>query len=317
MKFAVQVSGKKFPVVVMKEPNNISALSNFTLEGRTYKGLPEQFNGLRLDKTKNRYTAVSIVVTESIKPISSENTVIEEEEESTEIIIEKLTIEEHIESKDIIVEETSIVEETIIENEAQEIEEEPEIDDSEVEDTEEKKRLFLEEVEAEAQKLKRESDREVAKINGNGFRKLKFQSRLHDIFPDNISYGEGLYEKQKTVWIRLHGSEHLKMAHDMGTRCDSLYIQERAAKELSDWKLHDLLVCYEIDSPDFGILTFLKNFKKIHHNILDPFRSKISIATTDDNPDENDPVVVITDFLGYCDLSIPLVNLVDTYGDRC
>ena len=314
----------------MKEPNNTSALSNFDLEGRTYKGLPEQFNGLRFDKNKDRYTAISIVVTEPVKPIMVTSVVIEEPVQVEEVVIEIVPIIQNlipeegikvqIEEEPPVIEEPSPVEDTTEEEAVVSDNDEETEDDTEVDELAERKKDFLSKLEAEVKFLGKETEKEVIRVLGvgtNGFKKLKFYSRIHDIFPDNIAYGEGLFEKQKTVWVRLHGSEHLKIAHDMQSKCDSLYIQERAAKEFPNWEVHELIVSYEIDSPDFGILTFLKNFRNLHRCNLEPFHCKVSIATTDKNPDEDNPTVVITDYLGHCDLSIPLVNLVDIYGDRC
>jgi hypothetical protein len=330
VKFSVVINGKKYPVQVMKEPNNASALSNFELEGRTYKGLPEQFNGLRFDKKKEQYTAISIIVTEPIKSIPrtsvTEKAPVQAEETVIEIapVIQNLIPDEGttvaIEEESIPVEEPTSIEITSEENNLINDTEVIDEDDDQVDDVIERKQQFLANLEAESKALHLQTQKEIIKLGGaetNGFKKLKFYSRIHDIFPDNISYGEGLFEKQKTVWIRLYGSEHLKMAHDMQSKCDSLYIQERAMKEFPNWEIHELLVSYEIDSPDYGILTFLKNFKKMHQSVLDAFHSKVSVDTTNDHPNEEDPVVVISNYLGHCDLSIPLVNLVDLYGDRC
>ena len=330
MKFAVHINGKKYPVQVMREPNNASALSNFELEGRTYKGLPEQFNCLRFDKKKEQYTAISIVVTEPIKSIASTSIVEEAPVQVEEMVIEIVPVIQNlipdegitvaIEEEPSVIEESLPIEDTTEEETVIPIEDEETEDDSQVDDVAERKLQFLADLEAESKALHLQTQKEIIKVAGvgvNGFKKLKFYSRIHDIFPDNISYGEGLFEKQKTVWIRLHGSEHLKIAHDMQSKCDSLYIQERAMMEFPNWEVHDLIVSYEVDSPDYGVLTFLKNFKKLHQSVLDAFHSKVSIETTDANPNEDDPIVVITNYLGHCDLSIPLVKLVDVYGDRC
>ena len=178
-----------------------------------------------------------------------------------------------------------------------------------------RKKEFLEQLERESIKLNKKTQDQLSKITV--IKKITFQPRWSSLFPESETYGEGLFEKHKHVWIKLHGSEHLKIAHEMQCRCDALYIQERASVEFINWNIHDLLVYYEIDSPDYGILTYLKNFKNMHRDLLNMYHSRIILVTTDDNPDEDNPLVVITDYLGHCDLSIPFVNLVELYGDRC
>ena len=326
MKFAVSVNGKKFPVQVMKEPNSTSALSNFKLDGRTYRGLPSQYNGLRYDKGKGIYTAISVVVTAN--PIQVEKVAIIPEPK--EIVIEVI---------DVVVNnlppEATFrveVEETPLINPCAEIElgsdvcglreeettaEEPELSDEE-EELQERKTEFLHNLELESQKLEQETKVKVNLIVPcSGIKKINFRPRWSSLFPESESFGEGLFDKHKHIWVKLHGSDHLKMAHDMQCRCDSLYIQERANKEFPHWAINDLLIFYEIDSPDFGILTFLKNFKHIHRDTLNLFKNKVLLGTTDENPDEESPIVVISDYLGHADLSIPLIDLVNQYGDRC
>lgn len=342
MKFAVIVNGKKYPVAVMREPKNISALSNFVYEGKTYRGIPTQFNGLKFDKLKDRYTATSIVVTEpntasvvasEPKPIT-EDMIIENKPITEDIIIKnKQELDEllSVNTSDTLIipentkedvcseniEETEVTTEEISEEETsieKIIEEEVSIDETdEYKEASERRREFLESLERESAKINRETQQQLSKV----IKKITFQPRWSILFPESETYGEGLFQKHKHVWIKLHGSEHLKTAHEMQCRCDALYIQERAALEFKEWSIHDLLIYYEIDSPDYGILTYLKNFKNMHRDILNNYHSKIVLVTTDEYMDEDNPLVVITDYLGHCDLSIPFVNLVEIYGDRC
>ena len=316
MKFAVLISGKKYPVTVMREPNNTSALSNFECEGRTYKGVPSQFNGLSFNKTKNCYTATSVIVTEVVKmPIEVKRIVVKEEitipliEEIPEEVVET-PIEEEVSNDEI---ERQIIESSDPEPEPEQAEDD---EDEEGQDpSAERKQAFLEELAEESAKIRRLQEKELERCRR--VNRPLYVSRWGSIFPEAEAYGEGLFKKQQLSWIKQHGSEHLKMAFEMRCKCDCLYIQERAAKEFPEWAINDLLVYYEIDSPDLGELTFLKNFGNLYKDMLNAFRSKIILATTDIAPDEQNPTVVITDYLGHCDLSIMLVDLVGLYGDRC
>lgn len=148
-------------------------------------------------------------------------------------------------------------------------------------------------------------------------KKKQYQPRWSYLFPESETFGEGIFEKQKVVWIKLHGSEHLKTAYEMQCKCDSLYIEERKQFEFKDWLIYECLSYYEIDSPDFGILTFLRNFKQLHKEIFNTYKSKIIIATTETNEDEDNPLVIITDYLGHADLALPLQDMVKIYGESC
>lgn len=323
MKFAVIVNGKKYPVSVMKEPKNTSALSGFDYEGRTYKGLPDQFNGLRFDKTKKTYSATSIVATEGLRSVTTTVAVMEEEVPEPHVTTNEEIVEAIETATDEPVEVEDCVQEFIAEEPSiEELDETPEVEETAEEETTdlaEMKSQFLSTIEEEAKRLAEESKKQVLRINGSGVngKRVNFAPRWSELFPDMPSFGAGSFEQKKHVWIKQHGSERLQMAHSMDMKCDSLYIQERCAFEFSKWQVHELLVYYEVDSPDFGILTFMKNLKHIFRELLQPYRSKMLLVTTEANPDEDNPVVVITDYLGHCDLSIPLVDLVDEYGDCC
>lgn len=325
MKFAVSVNGKKFPVQVMKEPSSTSALFDFKLEGRTYRGLPSQYNGLRYDKGKDIYTAISIVVTapqptiETQEIIEQKETVIEVVDVVVDCIPPEATFRVEIEEESLInpCAEIEIGSDICGLREEEPTEETPELSEEE-EELHERKTEFLNNLALESQKLEEETKVKVnLAVPCNGIKKINFRPRWSSLFPESETFGEGLFDKHKHIWVKLHGSDHLKMAHDMQCRCDSLYIQERANKEFPHWAVNDLLVFYEIDSPDFGILTFLKNFKHIHRDTLNLFKNKVLLGTTDENPDEDNPIVVISDYLGHCDLSITFVQLVELYGDRC
>ena len=314
MRFAVLINGKKYPVTVMREPNNTTALSNFDYEGRTYKGLPTQFSGLRFDEKKKSYTATSVLATEP-GPVKTASVAILEEEPIPEIhepttaeIVE--AIEDEIPEPKSISDLDKEVFEEIPESESEEQE-------SEKTEIEERKHEFLELLQRQSDDLRVAANQEVMKITGCNSKKANFRARWPYIFPEAEEYGQGLFERHKTIWIKQHGSEHLQMAFNMRCKCDSLYVQERAKFEFPEWSIHENLVYYEIDSVDFGTLTFLKNFKKIYYDIINSYRSKLLAATTDDAYDEDNLTVVIADYLGHADLSIPLVNLVDKYGDNC
>lgn len=321
MKFAVSINGKKYPVTVMREPNNISALSNFKCEGKTYRGIPEQFNGLRFDKAKEKYIATSIVVTEQIKPVYDSAEAEVEAEPVPEIHV--VTSEEII--KDIETETENEPEPELTEEEGDPFEpvfEEEEDPDDEISEEEkelaERKHEFLEALQLESKILEENTRKALGKINSaNGFKRQCFQPRWDILFPTAPSFGEGTFEKHKQIWIRTYGSEHLRMTYQMEMKCDSLYIHERAAKEFEGWQIDSLLVYYEIDSPDYGVLTFLKNFKQLYRDIFHQYHSKLLLATAEHAPDEEMPLVVISDYLGHCDLSISLVDLVEKYGDKC
>lgn len=324
MRFAVLINGKKYPVTVMREPNNSSALSNFRYEGKTYKGVPEQFNGLRYDKVKEKYVAVSIVVTEQILLVY-ENVKAEVEDEPV-LEIQTTTPEDIAEAI-----EEEIEEEPTIKDLEEDIEEPegsidyPEVDDEVEEETDEEKNElqerkleFLQALQNESRLLEESTRTSLEKINrAKGFKRQSFSPRWDILFPAQPSFGEGMFTRFKSSWIRAHGSEHLQMTLQMQIKCDSLYIQERANKEFEGWCIDCLLVYYEVDSPDFGVLTFLKNFKELYRDIISQYHSKVVLATTEEMPDEDNPLVVITDYLGHCDLSIPLVDLVEKYGDKC
>jgi hypothetical protein len=323
MKFAVSINGKKYPVTVMREPNNTSALSNFKYEGKTYRGLPEQFNGLRFDKAKEKYVATSIVVTEQIKPVYDtvqaeveDEPVIEAHETTTEEIVEAIETETEEEPEPELTEEETDPFEPVEQEQEQSKEEEQDLEEDK--ELKERKLEFLEAVLQESKALEEKTRKTLGKINGaNGFKRQNFQPRWDSLFPSAPSFGEGTFEKHKQIWIKAHGSEHLQMTHQMQMKCDSLYIHERASKEFEGWTIDSLLVYYEIDSPDFGVLTFIKNYKQLVRDVLHQYHSKILLATTEQNPDEENPLVVIADYLGHADLSIPLVNLVEKYGDKC
>jgi len=324
MRFAVLINGKKYPVTVMREPNNSSALSNFKYEGKTYRGVPEQFNSLRFDKVKEKYVAVSIVVTEQVVPVY-ENVKAEVEDES--VLEIQITTPEDIAkaiAEDIDAEPTTKeLEEDIEEPEDNidylEVDDEAGVEtDEEKNELQERKLEFLQALQNESRLLEESTRNSLEKINrAKGFKRQSFSPRWEVLFPSQPSFGEGMFARYKSSWIRAHGSEHLQMTHQMQIKCDSLYIQERASKEFDGWCIDCLLVYYEVDSPDFGVLTFLKNFRELYRDIINQYHSKILLATTEEMPDEENPVVVISDYLGHCDLSIPLVDLVDKYGDKC
>ena len=305
MKFAVNIGGKKYPVSVMREPNNSSALSDFVYEGKTYKGNVDQYNGLRFDKANNRYTASSVVikkkecVTVGVDSVSETDNIETNPNEQPDINGEPS--EELIPSEEPNIEVTNTEEFVIEVNEEEEDQEE---------DQEEEPRQHFTEILQQLQPPKEEPP-------VNGFKRLNFQPRWSYLFPGSVTFYEGLYEKQKNIWVRQHGSEHLKTAHEIQCKCDGLYLQERSALEFPTWEIHELLIYYEIDSPDFGLLTYLRNFRNLHREMLNAFKSKVALATTAVHPNEEDPVVIIADYLGHADLSIMFSQLVQLYGDSC
>ena len=266
MRFTVSINGKKFPVYVMKEPSNSLVLSNFNYEGRSYKGSPEQFNGLRFDKAKNRYIATSIAVTENAKVPIENIAVLEMEPEEAQTLVSSIiedetnTIQnEEQETTGIIINTEELPETSIVTERSSDEELDDTTDAIAIEDSIQlRKQEFLTELIEQSEKLKKitlltVSGGEISHTNGH--KKYRFAPRWQYLFPDNTSWASDFFERQKITWIKMHGSEHLKIAHDMKCRCDSLYIQERAAFEFPKWTLHENLSFYEIDSPDFGILT--------------------------------------------------------------
>ena len=329
MRFTVAINGKKYPVYVMKEPSSSLALSNFDYEGKSYKGSPEQFNGLRFDKGKNRYIATSISVLENAKaPIESISEIAIEPEEAQEIV-ESIIEEEQIVPINIDLEilpvPTTVSVTISDEEQVEQIEEIEEIDDiteaNELEESiESRKQEFLTQIMEESEKLKKItthalSGEEITHVNGQ--KKYRFAPRWQYLFPDNTSWASDFFERQKMVWIKMHGSEHLRIASDMKCKCDSLYIQERAGFDFPLWALHENLSFYELESPDFGVLTFLKNFKNMYKDLFNEYRSRVTLGTTEENDNEDYPLVIVSDYLCHADLTIPLVNLVDQYGDKC
>ena len=184
MRFAVLINGKKYPVTVMREPNNSSALSNFRYEGKTYKGVPEQFNGLRYDKVKEKYVAVSIVVTEQILLVY-ENVKAEVEDEPV-LEIQTTTPEDIAESI-----EEEIEEEPTIKDLEEDIEEPegsidyPEVDDEVEEETDEEKNElqerkleFLQALQNESRLLEESTRTSLEKINrAKGFKRQRLRAR--------------------------------------------------------------------------------------------------------------------------------------------
>lgn len=87
-----------------------------------------------------------------------------------------------------------------------------------------------------AEKLK-EYKEMVKKIEEEEERKRQEKERLREAELEKARKARELFEKDKIEWIKKHGSEHLKVAIDLGYNCQRKYALERAEKEFPNYVL--------------------------------------------------------------------------------
>jgi hypothetical protein len=128
----------------------------------------------------------------------------------------------------------------------------------------------------------------------------------------NHNEGNSLYHKDKTIWVKMHGSENLQLAFEMRMKCDKGYIFERIAKEFPGFHVADDFGSHEVDTPDIGILRFLKSeaFTPVQRKVLASYHSRVCVALDEDGTAEN-PYIVIKNFLCHCDLFIRIKDLIE------
>ena len=126
----------------------------------------------------------------------------------------------------------------------------------------------------------------------------------------NSSYGEQLYQQDKTAWINQYGSEDLKYAHSVGFDCNCGYILQRAALDFPGFEVQCEHRAYQIDTPDIEIVKFITEEALTLEQLASIRRYKSKISVHEKEEDENDLIVVIQNYLFHCDLVISLSKLV-------
>lgn len=138
------------------------------------------------------------------------------------------------------------------------------------------------------------------------FRKFDFDFDFARVNPENRNAAWLTYINDKNVWITQYGSEQLKLAHEMGCRCDNKYIVERVLRDFPAFHIYEEYPLKEMDTPDISFLLFLRNeaFNTKQKQTFKKFNSRICLGWNFDDT-SNDPAeteVIIQGFLGMCDL---------------
>lgn len=119
------------------------------------------------------------------------------------------------------------------------------------------------------------------------------------------------YKVCKQSWINMFGSPQLKLALSMSCKCDSKYIFERVALEFPVFKIFEQFQYTEIDTPDFGVLTFIKeNIDSKQTQLIRKFNGRIFLGYEYDQEDSRKEYLIIESFLGMCDLACPMEEFV-------
>ena len=119
------------------------------------------------------------------------------------------------------------------------------------------------------------------------------------------------YKVCKQSWINMFGSPQLKLALSMSCKCDSKYIFERVALEFPVFKIFEQFQYTEIDTPDFGVLTFIKeNINTKQTQLIRKFNGRIFLGYEYEKEDSKKEYLIIEGFLGMCDLACPMEEFV-------
>ena len=282
MKYLVNIDGRQFPVSLINPPKDLTKLDAFeqTEDGSALIGTPDLF--VNLKKEGSRYKAFSVKTSTP----------------KIEVDVEKIIADNKRKSEPepvVVIEEP----EPIAEEEVEEPEEEefvPQTIQISIPETTYKD-LYPDH--------KTESLESVIERNSEHAKGMIFCP----VFKESETYI--LYQKEKTIWIKRFGSEKLNLAHDMHMKCDKGYVIERASREFPTFEIDVEFECIEVDTPDVSILRFLKNeaFSQEQNKSISQYGSRIVIASNDE--EEEDPFVVIKNYLGLCDLITKVRTLVE------
>ena len=138
------------------------------------------------------------------------------------------------------------------------------------------------------------------------FRKFSFDFNFDQVNSGSRNEAWVTYANDKLVWIRQFGSEQLKLAHEMGCKCDSKYVVERALRDFSAFGIYEEHAFEEMDCPDTSFLLFLRNhaFSAAQKAVIKKFNGRVCLGWHYDNKEQDpaDTEVIIQGFLGMCDL---------------
>ena len=138
------------------------------------------------------------------------------------------------------------------------------------------------------------------------FRKFTFDFDFGRVNPENRNEAWVRYVNDKRVWITQFGSEHLKLANEMGCKCDNKYVVERVLRDFPAFHIYEEYPVHEMDTPDISFLLFLRNqaFTVKQKQVFQKFNSRVCLGWHFDdevrNPAETE--VIVQGFLGMCDL---------------
>jgi len=138
------------------------------------------------------------------------------------------------------------------------------------------------------------------------FRKFSFDFNFDQVNSSSRNEAWVSYATDKLVWIRQFGSEQLKLAHEMGCKCDSKYVVERALRDFPAFGIHEEHAFEEMDCPDTSFLLFLRNhaFSAAQKASIKKFNGRVCLGWHYDNKEQDpaDTEVIVQGFLGMCDL---------------